>query len=87
MYLLDCCFVVMVSLVEHTAAILYCNVYTVLNSVFNITDELVVPSGTKVMDLWLSVLCMCSKAWLAAPVLLARAEVTKNILFFNGSKT
>jgi hypothetical protein len=26
------------------------------------------------------------KAWLAAPVLLTCAEVTKNIIFFNGSK-
>ncbi len=76
-----------------------------------------VPLGTYVLDLWLSVLCMRSKAWLAArvslrlarlprtassaqrsgrlrstraaaPVLLARAEVTKNVIyFFNGSKT
>jgi hypothetical protein len=34
------------------------------------------------LDLWLSVLCMRSKAWLAAPILLAHAEVTKNIIFF-----
>ncbi len=57
-----------------------------------------VPPGTYVLDLWLSVLCMRSKAWLAArvslrlahlsstraaaPVLLAHAEVTKHIIFF-----
>ena len=36
-----------------------------------------VPWGTPVLDPWLSVLCMHSKAWLAAPVLLAHADVTK----------
>ena len=64
-----------------------------------------VPPGTQVLDLWLSVLCMRSKAWLTAgypsfgpmaqcvvhalkglacraPVLLAHAEVTKNINCF-----
>jgi hypothetical protein len=40
------------------------------------------PPGNYVFTLWLSVLCMRSKAWLAAPVLLAHAEVTKNIIFF-----
>ncbi len=30
---------------------------------------------------WFSVLCMRSKAWLAAPGLLAHAEVTENIVF------
>ncbi len=40
------------------------------------------------MDLWFTVLCLRSKAWLAAPVLLAHAEVTANIICFsNGSKT
>ncbi len=41
-----------------------------------------VPHGTYVFTLLLSVLCMCSKAWLAAPVLLAHAEVTANIIIF-----
>ena len=41
-----------------------------------------VPWGTKVFTLWLSVLCMRSKAWLAAPVLLTHAEVTENIIYF-----
>ena len=36
-----------------------------------------VPSIPYAFTLWLSVLCMRSKAWLAAPVLLAHAEVTK----------
>jgi hypothetical protein len=63
------------------------------------------PLGTYVLDLWLSLMCMRSKAWLAArvslrlprtaqrsrrlrstraaaPVLLAHALVTKNIVFF-----
>ena len=76
---------------------------------------MILPPGTYVFPLWLSVLCMRSKAWLAArvslrlarlpctassgqrsrclcstrlaaPSLLAHAEVTKNIMFFNGSK-
>ena len=38
-----------------------------------------IPPGTKVFAKWLSVLCMRSKAWFVAPVLLAHAEVTKNI--------
>ena len=47
-----------------------------------------VPQGTYVLDPWLSVLSMSSKAWLAAPGLLARAEVTiKHSIFLNGSKT
>jgi hypothetical protein len=41
---------------------------------------------TLVLDPWLSVLCMRSKAWLAAPVLLAHAEVTITLYVFNGSK-
>ena len=46
------------------------------------------PPGAKVFTLWLSVLCMRSKAWLAAPVLIAHVEVTKkHKYFFNGSKT
>jgi hypothetical protein len=32
---------------------------------------------------WISVLCMRSKAWLAALVLLAHAEVTENIKYFS----
>ena len=41
-----------------------------------------------VPGLRLSVLCMRSKAWLAAPGLLAHAEVTKStIIFFSGSQT
>ncbi len=40
-----------------------------------------VPWGAYVLGPWLSVLCMRSKAWLAAPVLLAHAEVTKSIIY------
>jgi hypothetical protein len=41
-----------------------------------------VPSGTEVFTLWLGVLCMRSKAWLAAPVLLTHPEVTAYIICF-----
>ena len=34
------------------------------------------PPGALVFTLWLSMLCMRSKAWLAAPVLLAHTIVT-----------
>ncbi len=45
-------------------------------------------TGYLVVTLGLSVLCMRSKAWLAAPVLLAHVEVTKNHnRFFDESKT
>ena len=44
--------------------------------------ELVFLEPFKGFTLWLYVLRMRSKAWLAAPVLLAHAEVTKNTIFF-----
>ncbi len=47
---------------------------------------LVIPLDTLVFILWLSVLCMCTKAWLAAPALLAHAEVTKIACFSRGPK-
>ena len=56
--------------------------------------------GTYVFDLWISVLCVRSKAWLAsrckqcsaltraaAPALLEHAKVTKHDTFCDGSKT
>ncbi len=48
-----------------------------------VLDFMQLPLGTYVLDLWLIVLCMRPQAWLAAPVLLAHAEVTKkhNIFF------
>ena len=47
-----------------------------------------VVTGTYVFTLWLSALCMRSKAWLATPRLLAHAEVTKTFyIFFNGPTT
>ncbi len=47
-----------------------------------VNKEVRVPPSALVFTLWLSVLCIRSKAWLAAPVLLAHADVTKNIKYF-----
>ncbi len=44
------------------------------------------PPGAYVFTPWLSVLCMRSKAWLAALGLLAHADVTKNSIFSMGPK-
>ncbi len=51
------------------------------------TESLVILPGISVFTKWLSVLCMRSKAWLATPVLLAHAEVTETIVFFQWVQT
>ncbi len=45
--------------------------------------KVLVPPGTEVFTQEISVLRMRLKAWLAAPVLFAQAEVTKNVKLFS----